>query len=115
MRMLLKVCLNDTHEGNLAINDGRIASMVEEFNSDMHPETAFFHADDDGNRTINFIFDMKDTSQIPLIAETFFNGLKAKVHLYPVMNMEDLQKGMKAWDNKHQGKRHDETKENRLS
>jgi hypothetical protein len=101
MRMLLKVSLHDTQEGNIAINDGRIVSMVEEFNNEMKPETAFFHTDDEGNRTMNFIFDMKETSQIPAIAETFFCGLNAKVHLYPVMNIDDLQRGMKAWSHKY--------------
>ena len=39
-------------------------------------------------------FDMKDASDIPGIVEPLFVGLKARVELLPVMNADDLKKGL---------------------
>ena len=37
---------------------------------------------------------MPDVSQIPPIVEPLFLGMNAEVRLLPVMNLEDLQKGL---------------------
>jgi hypothetical protein len=42
------------------------------------------------------VFDLKDPSEIPSIAEPFFLNFNAKVAFCPVMNAEDLQKGLAA-------------------
>ncbi|HKH28632.1 MAG TPA: hypothetical protein VKA61_09890 [Sphingomicrobium sp.] len=41
-------------------------------------------------------FDMRDASDIPAIAEPLFVGLHAEIELLPVMNIDDLQKGLNA-------------------
>ena len=92
MRTLLKVTM-DAASGNKAILDGSLQKLVMEMSEKLKPETAFFYSNE-GNRTCNMIFDMKDTSDIPWIAEPFFMGMNAKVELYPVMNVQDLQKGI---------------------
>jgi hypothetical protein len=38
---------------------------------------------------------MKDSSEIPVIAEPLFIGLGAQLELVPVMNPDDLRKGLK--------------------
>jgi hypothetical protein len=40
------------------------------------------------------VFDLPDASGIPPFAEPFFRELEADVELAPVMNAEDLQKGL---------------------
>jgi len=40
------------------------------------------------------VFDMRDTSEIPGIAETLFQGAEAMVEFTPVMNAKDLKKGL---------------------
>ena len=40
---------------------------------------------------------MKDSSQMPSLAEEFFNSLGADVEFIPVMNGEELQRGLAAY------------------
>lgn len=47
-----------------------------------------------GQRTGWIVFDMTDPSQIPEIAEPLFLNFDAAVEFVPVMNAEDLQKGL---------------------
>jgi hypothetical protein len=94
MRTLLRVTL-DTEAGNRAILDGSLAMTIGQFVEKTKPEAAYFgpHA---GKRSAMFVFDMQDSSQIPAIAEPFFIGLGADIEMSPVMNLEDLQKGLAA-------------------
>ncbi len=59
-----------------------------------HPEAMYFTTFD-GRRTAYMVFDMADASDIPPFAEPFFfEGLEADVEIAPVMNAQDLQKGL---------------------
>ena len=44
------------------------------------------------------IFDLKDPSDIPDIAETFFLNLNAKLDFSPVMNADELKNGLTKWE-----------------
>ena len=57
------------------------------------PEAAYFTTFD-GKRTAYFVFDLPNSLDIPASAEPFFTELNAEVQLAPVMNAEDLQKGL---------------------
>jgi hypothetical protein len=92
MRMLLRVSI-PVEAGNAAAKDGTLGSIVEGILADLKPEAAYFFADDNGNRSGSIVFDMKDTSEIPAIAEPWFLAFNAKVSFRPVMNPEDLAKG----------------------
>ena len=89
MRMLVRVSI-PVEAGNEAAKNGTLGSTVERILADLKPEAAYFFADDDGQRSCSIVFDMKDTSQIPAIAEPWFSAFKAKVSLRPVMNPQDL-------------------------
>ena len=91
MRMLLRVSI-PVEAGNAAAKAGTLGSTIEEILADLKPEAAYFLADDSGNRSGSIVFDMKDTSQIPAVAEPWFLAFNAKVSLRPVMSPEDLGK-----------------------
>lgn len=93
MRMLLRVSI-PVESGNAAAKAGTLGSTVEKILADLKPEAAYFFADDDGARSGSVVFDMKDTSQIPAIAEPWFLAFNAKVSLRPVMSAQDLAAGL---------------------
>jgi|SRR5579862_3040426 len=92
MRMLLRVSM-PVETGNAAAKAGTLGTTVERILADLKPEAAYFFADDDGQRSASIVFDMKDTSQIPAIAEPWFLAFNAKVSLRPIMNAQDLAAG----------------------
>ncbi len=89
MRMLLRVSI-PVEAGNAAAKAGTLGATVERILADLKPEAAYFFADDDGQRSGSIVFDMKDTSQIPAVAEPWFHAFNAKVSLRPIMNPQDL-------------------------
>ena len=91
MRMLLRVSI-PVGAGNAAAKDGTLGTIVEKILADLKPEAAYFFTDDTGNRSGSIVFDMKDPSEIPAIAEPWFLAFNAKVSFRPVMNPQDLAK-----------------------
>jgi len=59
------------------------------------PEAAYFGTEK-GRRTGYLVFDMVDSAQIPVIAEPLFQRMDAAVEFIPVMNADDLQRGLTA-------------------
>jgi hypothetical protein len=85
----------DTAAGNTAIVDGTLQRALKELADQIHPEAAYF-LPDEGQRTALFVFDMTDSSTIPSIVEPLFMKMNASVTLSPVMNLDDLEKGLAA-------------------
>ena len=94
MRMLLKVQM-DTPTSNEAIRQGTLQKIMEAAMEELRPEAAYFGAED-GCRTAFIFFDLADPSQLPKFSEPFFLQLGAKISYTPVMNGEDLAKGLAA-------------------
>jgi hypothetical protein len=90
MRTLLRVSI-PAETGNAAAKAGTLGSLIEKILGDLKPEAAYFMADDNGNRSGSIVFDLKDSSQIPAVAEPWFLAFNAKVSFRPVMNAQDLQ------------------------
>jgi hypothetical protein len=84
-----------TEPGNRAIKDGSLPKLLEATMRKLSPEAAYFYADD-GMRTAIMFFDMTDVSQIPVFVEPLFSGVEAKVEFVPVMNADELRKGLGA-------------------
>ena len=91
MRMLLRVSI-PVEAGNAAAKNGTLGPTIERILGDLKPEAAYFFADDSGQRSGSIVFDMKDASQIPAVAEPWFLAFNAQVSLRPIMNPQDLAK-----------------------
>jgi hypothetical protein len=91
MRMMLKFTL-PVEKSNAAINDGSLGRTMEVL-SKLKPEAAYF-APLEGKRGGMIFFDLADPSQIVESVEPFFLGLNASTELVPVMNADDLRKGL---------------------
>ena len=92
MRMMLKFTL-PVEKGNAAINDGSLGRTMESVLSKLKPEAAYF-APMDGKRGGMIFFDLAEPSQIVEVVEPLFLNLDAATELVPVMNADDLRKGL---------------------
>lgn len=91
MRMLMRVSI-PVEAGNAAAKGGTLGSAVQKILADLKPEAAYFFADDNGRRSASIVFDMKDPSEIPGLAEPWFLAFNASVSFRPIMNVQDLEK-----------------------
>jgi hypothetical protein len=94
MRMMLKVLI-PTDAGNDAVKDGSLAKLFGDTIRKLNAEASYFVAQD-GLRCALIFFDMKESSEIPIIAEPLFMGVNAEIELVPAMNADDLKKGLSA-------------------
>jgi len=92
MRTLLRVTC-EVAASNKAIIDGTLAKVMKSTMEKIQPEASYF-ATNEGCRSGFMVFDLKDPSDIPSIAEPFFLSMNAKVEFSPVMNAEEMQKGL---------------------
>jgi hypothetical protein len=92
MRMLLKFELG-LAATNEAIRNGTMAEINEQLAASTKPEAAYFGTEN-GRRTGYVVFDLDDPARIPVIAEPLFQRVGATVEFIPVMDTEDLQRGL---------------------
>lgn len=92
MRVLLTVRM-DTEKANQAIAGNRLPEIMKSAFDRLKPEAAYFGAQD-GLRTGFFVFDLKETSDIPTMCEPFFAELGARIDVTPVMDLSDVQNGL---------------------
>lgn len=92
MRTMLKVKMQ-VERSNEALKSGRLPDVIKKTMEKWKPEAAYFFPAN-GKRTCLMVLDLKDVSQIPSLVEPFFAELNAEVEIFPVMNAEDLMKGL---------------------
>ncbi|HET9380986.1 MAG TPA: hypothetical protein VFP69_09180 [Streptomyces sp.] len=92
MRVMLKATL-DTEKANELIRKGEMADAMRETLERIKPEAAYF-GPLGGRRTALLFFDMEDSSDLPPTGEPFFTRMNAEVEVCPVMNADDLRKGL---------------------
>ena len=105
MRMLMKVQM-EVEAANRAISDGSWEQVIGRAMEELRPEAAYFTAQE-GKRTGFIVFDLKDPSDIPSIAEPFFMSVNASIDISPVMTVDDVRKGLEkaaARRTEHNGK-----------
>ena len=94
MRTMLRFSV-PVEKGNAAFKDGSLAATVQALMKELKPEAAYF-LPRNGKRSGIIVFDMADPSQIAKIAEPLFINLNAEIEYSPVMNIDDLKKGLGA-------------------
>ena len=92
MRMMLKFTL-PVEKGNQAVKDGSLGKTLESIIKKLKPEAAYF-APLDGKRSGMIFFDLAEPSQIVEVVEPLFLNLNAATEIVPVMNGDDLRKGL---------------------
>ncbi len=92
MRMMARILI-PVEAGNKGIQSGALPKVIQQMAERWKPEATYFTTFD-GQRTAFIVFDLPDSSAIPVFAEPFFNELNASVEFAPTMNAEDLQKGL---------------------
>jgi hypothetical protein len=92
MRTMIRIKMQ-VEAGNKAFQDGTLSKIIMEAIERLKPEAAYFYPDQ-GLRTALMVLDVGDSSEIPAIVEPFFSKLNAAVEMFPVMNADDLKKGL---------------------
>jgi hypothetical protein len=96
MRVMMIVNI-PVEEGNRVAKAGKLAQTIQGILAEQKPEAVYFTAVD-GRRTAFIFLNMKESSEIPRLAEPWFLALNAAVELKPVMAPEDLAKAGPAID-----------------
>jgi uncharacterized protein DUF3303 len=99
MRMMLKAQM-DTAAATQSIEAGRLPAAMQSMMEQLKPEAAYF-GPDEGHRTAFIVFQMDDPSQLPAISEPLFSEMGAKIHIFPVMDRDDLERGLSALGQGH--------------
>jgi hypothetical protein len=92
MRVMLRFTL-PVEKGNQAFKDGSLGKTLESLMKELKPEAAYF-GPHNGKRSGMMFFDLAEPSKIVEVAETLFANLNAEVEIVPVMNGDDLRKGI---------------------
>lgn len=92
MRVIARISM-PVEPANRAIKNGTLGTVMQRAAERWKPEGMYFTTFD-GRRTAFMVFDLPDSSDMPPFAEPFFEELNADVQMAPVMNGDDLQKGL---------------------
>ena len=92
MRVMLRFTL-PVEKGNQAFNDGSLGKTMESVMNKLKPEAAYFGTLD-GKRGGMLFLDLAEPSQIVEAVEPLFLNLNAAVEMIPVMNGDDLRRGL---------------------
>ena len=99
MRTLMKVSI-PVESGNRTVKDGTLQRVIGDAVTRLRPEASYFFPQN-GLRSCLMVFDLKNVSDIPGIVEPFFVELNAAADFIPVMNAEDLRKGLGTFVDEH--------------
>jgi hypothetical protein len=95
MRTLMKVTM-PVGAGAPTVKNGSIERVLGETANRLRPEASYFYPEQ-GHRTAIMVFDLKSTSDLPVITEPLFTELNATVEMFPVMDADDLKKGLASY------------------
>jgi hypothetical protein len=92
MKLMLKVNI-PVEEGNRAAKAGKLGEIIQTILAEQKPEAVYF-GEENGERTAFIFVHLKESSEIPKLAEPWFLAFNAAVEFHPVMAPEDLAKAV---------------------
>jgi hypothetical protein len=92
MRWMIKFSI-PVNEGNELVKSGKISRNFQSLMEEFKPEAAYFFPEN-GQRSGFMIVEATESSDLARIGESFWFGLHADISVTPVMNGEDLGKGL---------------------
>lgn len=93
MRFLIRAKI-PADAGNKMIQDPEFLRKLEEYINKVKPEAAYFMPIE-GQRAGAFIVNIESNEQLPAVVEPLFQWWGANIDVVPVMNFEDLKRGLK--------------------
>ncbi|MFJ8017457.1 hypothetical protein [Streptomyces sp. NPDC096339] len=94
MRVMLRAHI-DTAAGNEAIKSGALPQAIKKLMDTVKPEAAYFGLHE-GVRSCWMVFELEDSWRLPPLFEDMFMQFNAEIEVGPVMNAEELAKGLAA-------------------
>ena len=88
MRVMMKVSMS-VEAGNRAAKANKLGSTIQAILAEQKPEAVYFCAEN-GQRTAFLFLQMRDSAEIPKLAEPWFLAFNAHVTVRPAMNPQDL-------------------------
>jgi hypothetical protein len=85
----------ETVAANAAFKAGVVEKTIGDFMAKAKPEAAYFTLEK-GERCGVFVFDMKESSMMPVLLEDLFTTVGAVVELTPAMTLDELRSGLMA-------------------
>ena len=92
MRLMLNFSI-PVERGNEAAQDGTLGAAIEALIEKTNPEAAYFSLDE-GERGGLIVFETDDQADLVGINEPLFAALDAEIYITPVLNLEDLRRGL---------------------
>ena len=94
MRLMLKFTI-PVDRGNEAAKDGTLGATINALIEKTSPEAAYFSLEN-GERAGMIVFEADDQAFLPRLNEELFSALNAAVQITPVLNLQDLERGLTA-------------------
>jgi hypothetical protein len=85
----------ETVAANAAFKAGVVEKTLGDFMAKAKPEAVYFTVEN-GKRCGVFVFDMKESSMLPVLFEDMFQTVGAEIDLTPCMTPDELRAGLMA-------------------
>jgi hypothetical protein len=92
MRFLIRTRI-PTEPGNKMIQDPDFLKKLEDYMNKVKPEASYFMPIE-GQRSCAFIVNAERNEQLPAMVEPLWQWMGANVDVIPVMNSDDLKRGL---------------------
>jgi hypothetical protein len=92
MRFLIRTRI-PTEPGNKMIQDPDFLKKLEDYMNKVKPEASYFMPIE-GQRSCAFIVNAERNEQLPAMVEPLWQWMGANVDVIPVMNFDDLKRGL---------------------